>query len=106
LNRKSILGLPYFWMPPREAGTIGVSVTKRGFLTVHRVVDLLSSQSNSRGYRPYTKNGVQQLDTLVPERAPFLRWLAEVMLDFSPAQSLKAFGNTAARQSCCQRVMQ
>jgi hypothetical protein len=45
-------------------------------------------------YRPYTKNGIQQLDTLAPERASFLRWLAEVTLDFNPAQSLKVFGNS------------
>jgi hypothetical protein len=31
---------------------------------------------------------------MVAERAPFLRWLAEVTLDFNPALSLKAFGNT------------
>lgn len=55
-------------------------------------------------HRPFSRNKVQQLDTLVAARVPLLEWLEELTLNFDQALSTKAFGNSTIVTVPCGKL--
>lgn len=54
--------------------------------------------------RPFSRNLVQQLDTVNPARAPLLDWLAGITLNFSDQQQLDVFGDAMIVRVPCGKL--